>query len=142
MDMVERNPCHELGCPVACCRNIYSDYAVGEEWFKKAFPEAIKVGSSEELEGKKDPRRQNVYYYPHSGWIHFTVNGPCPNLDGNLNCRIHEERFFPNLCRKMIPDSDDCHDIQKRQAVLSAINEKSEPASKAELLRIIDEVNT
>jgi hypothetical protein len=137
---MERNPCHDLGCHGVCCQNVEGQYAASETWFLKSFPEAVRVNSMEELEEKKNPTETGVYYHirhPNAGWVDFLINGSCPNRDGNGSCVIHQERYYPNACKNVIPGSPECHRCQAVQRVNEAVVARMDSPAGTELKRII-----
>ena len=111
--MEERNTCRELGCPAACCRNIHGQVAGSKEFFLKAFPYACEVTPEEDLIGKIKNEEHGVYYFFERGWVYFAISGNCPNLTKNLNCNIHENRFYPNFCTNMVVNSLECRDSRE-----------------------------
>lgn len=106
--MGERNICHELRCPAACCRNVSGEVAVRKEFFLKAFPTANEVGSKKELELKIENQELGVYYYSDSWWTYFAISGSCPNLLPDMSCGIHDKPYYPPFCRNMIVASEGC----------------------------------
>ncbi|HKC04327.1 MAG TPA: hypothetical protein VKC54_00425 [Patescibacteria group bacterium] len=109
------NPCRDLGCPAACCRNIVGHMPVSETFFLKAFPNAVRIDSTSEeyLRQKVKDREHGVYYFNERGWTYFAVSGSCPNLSEDFNCRIHGETFYPKACINMIVKSVPCLDSQE-----------------------------
>jgi len=111
--MPEINPCRELGCPAACCRNIHGQMPVSKEFFLKAFPDAWEVFSEKETVEKIKNQEHGVYCFPDRGWIYFSISGDCPNLREDLSCLIHGSRFYPRFCTNMGVKSIDCYDSQE-----------------------------
>jgi hypothetical protein len=111
--MAERNSCREVGCPAACCRNIHGQLASSTEYFLKMFPDATPVSSMEKTLEKIIKQEDGVYYYSERSWIYFSVSGDCPNLNGDLSCRAHGQRFYPSFCTNMVFKSIECNDSQQ-----------------------------
>ena len=119
--MAERNLCHERGCPVACCRNVHGEFAARADFFKKAFPQAKRVNSKEELLPKVRDQELGVYFFEDQSWIYFSISGDCPNLTQDLNCRVHGQRYHPAFCRNMIIDSGQCEEARELYTINNAI---------------------
>lgn len=101
--------CVESGCQAACCRNISGQMATTKEFFLNAFPMAELVDSPNTVIQKIVNHEEGVYYsILNNWWISFAISGVCPNLDSNFNCRIHESRYYQNVCKNMKNGSEDC----------------------------------
>lgn len=87
--MPERNLCHELGCPAACCRDIYMEYS-GD--ITEHFPEA-KMVDYYDLDEMGAP---GVYYIKYQSKLLIRIVGKCPNLGEDFSCKIYDHR--PAAC--------------------------------------------
>jgi hypothetical protein len=110
--MLERNPCKEMGCPAACCKNIAGHVKGRVDFFKRAFPGAIALESVDAVRQKIAHQEHGVYYFEERGRIDFAVSGNCPNLSADNSCNIHGQRFYPMFCFDMIVKSMECSDAQ------------------------------
>lgn len=110
---MERNVCKEIGCPAACCRNIYGQAAGRSEFFRKAFPMATGTESIDELKMKIKNRESGVYYHENRGWVYFAISGDCPNLDSDVGCKIHGRNFYPKMCANLVFGGSECHTSQQ-----------------------------
>ncbi len=106
--MREINPCTEIGCPAACCRNISGETAGRSRFFLEAFPEAKPVSSEDELADKLKNQEHGVYYIESRGWTYFAISGNCPNLMPDFTCKIHDEKYYPKPCVNMRVSGDSC----------------------------------
>jgi hypothetical protein len=101
----EKNICKDLGCPGICCTNVRGNNAVREDWFRLAFPDAVNVGTVDNLVECEQVHKEGVFYVSYSGWVHVVINGRCPNQKENGDCNVHQEPFYPNMCKNFAPEA-------------------------------------
>jgi Fe-S-cluster containining protein len=106
--MAERNPCKDSGCPASCCRNIAGHVFGSTEFFLKAYPNAIRLNSEDEVRDRIRRQEFGVYYFEDRGRVDFSVSGDCPNLMDDNSCNIHGQRFYPRACLNMVFGSMAC----------------------------------
>lgn len=110
----ETNLCRRAGCPAACCRNMYGDIPGSVDFFKQAFPDAEKLASEKELLQKVKNQEWGIYYFCERGHVYFSISGDCSNLNTDLSCKIHGERFYPRACINMLVNTDKCNETKEK----------------------------
>lgn len=113
-ETIERNLCAEAGCPAACCRDMYID--VPKDEVKKYFEGATYVEDGHLPERPRAP--EGVLFTDHHripGFALVRINGKCPNLTEDAECRIYKGR--PNACGNFEIGKRGCDEARQSQYI-------------------------